>query len=193
MDPSQLPEADGQQFERAAQIMVESRRGRSPEAVLDDYEQVSATGLERLAGMAALEMPVPLGDAGTYPAALLPAAFAFDHYTHIRADLFSPRGPLRGEPPPSDELRTGSVLDWIEAALPQQNAEAVAAATLAIEVTGPGGRSITFGSGPVKATVTSDAPAFVRWVTRRADWADLDMQVAGDDKVLAVARMLKVF
>lgn len=85
------------------------------------------------------------------------------------------------------------LLDWIEAALPQQNAEAVAAATLAIEVTGPGGRSITFGSGLVKATVTSDAPAFVRWVTRRADWADLDMQVAGDDKVLAVARMLKVF
>lgn len=47
--------------------MVKSRRGRSPEAVLDDYEQVSATGLERLAGTATLEMPVPLGDAGHLP------------------------------------------------------------------------------------------------------------------------------
>lgn len=45
--------------------------------MLDDYEQVSATGLERLTGMATLEIPVPLGDAGTYPAAILPAA-AFD-------------------------------------------------------------------------------------------------------------------
>ena len=143
--------------------------------------------------MAALEVPVPLGDAGTYPAAVLPTAYAFDHYTHIRADLFPPRGPLDGEPPPSDELRTGSALDWIEAALPQQNAQAAAQATLEIQVTGAGGRSITFGSGPVKATVTSDAPAFVRWVTQRASWADLGVRAAGDEQALAAARALKVF
>jgi uncharacterized protein (TIGR03083 family) len=193
VDLSQLPDITGQPFERAQEILVESRRGLLPEAVLDDYEQVSSTGLERLAGMAALEMPVPLGDAGTYPAAVLPAAYAFDHYTHIRADLFAPRGPLDGEPPPSDELRTGSALDWIEAALPQQNAEAAAQAALEIQITGVGGRSITFGSGPVKATVTSDAPAFVRWVTQRASWEDLGVRAAGDERALAAARALKVF
>jgi len=193
VDLSQLPDITGQPFEHAQDILVESRRGLSPEAVLDDYEQVSSTGLERLAGMAALEVPVPMGDAGTYPAAILPTAYAFDHYTHIRADLFPPRGPLDGEPPPSDELRTGSALDWIEAALPQQNAQAAAQATLEIQVTGTGGRSITFGSGPVKATVTSDAPAFVRWVTQRASWADLGVRAAGDEQALAAARALKVF
>lgn len=193
VDPTQLPDATGQPFERAAEILVESRRDWSPEAVLDDYEQVSRTGLERLAGMAALDMPVPLADAGTYPAAVIPAAYAFDHYTHIRADLFPPRGPLDGSLPPSDELRAGSALDWIEAALPQQNAGAATQAVIEIEVTGPGGRSIIFGSGSAKARVTCDAPAFVRWVTRRASWADLEVQVAGDEQGLAVARELKVF
>jgi uncharacterized protein (TIGR03083 family) len=193
VDLSQLPDITGLPFESAQEILVESRRGLAPEAVLDDYEQVSSTGLERLAGMAALEVPVPMGDAGTYPAAVLPTAYAFDHYTHIRADLFRPRGPLDGVPPPSDELRIGSALDWIEAALPQQNAKAAAEATLEIQVTGAGGRSITFGSGPVKATVTSDAPAFVRWVTQRASWADLGVRAAGDEQALAVARALKVF
>jgi uncharacterized protein (TIGR03083 family) len=193
VDLSQLPDITGLPFESAQEILVESRRGLAPEAVLDDYEQVSSTGLERLAGMAALEVPVPMGDAGTYPAAVLPTAYAFDHYTHIRADLFRPRGPLDGVPPPSDELRTGSALDWIEAALPQQNAKAAAEAMLEIQVTGAGGRSITFGSGPVKATVTSDAPSFVRWVTQRASWADLGVRAAGDEQALAVARALKVF
>jgi hypothetical protein len=65
--------------------------------------------------------------------------------------------------------------------------------TLEIQVTDTGGRSITFGSGPAKATVTSDAPAFVRWVTQRATWADLDVQAAGDEQALAVARSLKVY
>jgi uncharacterized protein (TIGR03083 family) len=192
VDPSQLPDATGQSLERAMETLVESRRGLSPEALLDDYEQVSRTGLERLAGLAGLDMLVPLADAGTYPAAVLPAAYAFDHYTHIRADLFPPRGPLDGEPPPSDELRTGSALDWIEAALPQQNAQAAAQATLEIQVTGVGGRSIAFGSGPVKATVISDAPAFVRWVTQRGSWADLGVRAAGDQQALATARALKV-
>ena len=76
--------------------------------------------------------------------------------------------------------------------LPQQNAQAAAQATLEIQVTGAGGRSITFGAGPVKATVTSDAPAFVRWVTQRGSWAGLGVRAAGDQQALAAARALKV-
>jgi uncharacterized protein (TIGR03083 family) len=193
VDLSQLPDITGQPFEHGAEVWVQSRRGLRPRDVLADYEQVSSTGLDRLAGFAGLDMQVPLADAGTYPAALVPAAYGFDHYTHIRADLFAPRGPLDGEPPPSDELRTGAALDWIEAALPQQNTAAEARATLELDVTGPGGRVITFGSGPAKATVTSDGPAFVRWVTQRASWPDVGAQAAGDEAALAVARKLRVF
>lgn len=193
VDLSRLPDITGQSFERGQETWVESRRGLSPEAVLADYEQVSTDALDRLAGLAGLDLQVPLGEAGTYPAAVLPSAYGFDHYTHIRADLFAPRGPLDGEPPPSDELRIACALDWIEAALPQQNKAAAEQATLEIRVTGVGGREITFGSGPVKAMVTSDAPAFVRWVTQRAGWADLAVQAAGEEQALAVARTLRVF
>jgi len=193
VDLSQLPDITGQPFEQGQEVWVQSRRDLSPKAVLDDYEQVSSTGLDRLAGLAGLDLQVPLGDAGTYPAALFPAAYSFDHYTHIRADLFGPRGPLDGEPPPSDELRMGAALDWIEAALPQQNTAAEPQATLEIEVTGPGGRVIAFGSGPAKATVTSDGPAFVRWVTQRASWPDVGVEAAGDEAALAVARRLRVY
>jgi uncharacterized protein (TIGR03083 family) len=193
VDLSQLPDITGQPFEQGQELWVESMRHHSPEAVLADYEQVSSTGLDRLAGLAGLDLQVPLGDAGTYPAALFAAAYSFDHYTHIRADLFAPRGPLDGEAPPSDGLRTGAALDWIEAALPQQNAAAEAQATLELEVTGPGGRMITFGSGPAKATVTSDGPAFARWVTQRASWPDVGVRAAGDEAALAVARKLRVY
>jgi len=193
VDLSQLPDITGQPFEQGQEVWVQSMRDLSPKAVLDDYEQVSSTGLDRLAGLAGLDLQVPLGDAGTYPAALFPAAYSFDHYTHIRADLFGPRGPLAGEPPPSDELRMGAALDWIEAALPQQNTAAEPQATLEIEVTGPGGRVIAFGSGPAKATVTSDGPAFVRWVTQRASWPDVGVEAAGDEAALAVARRLRVY
>jgi uncharacterized protein (TIGR03083 family) len=193
VDLSQLPDITGQPFEQGQEVWVQSMRDLSPKAVLDDYEQVSSTGLDRLAGLAGLDLQLPLGDAGTYPAALVPAAYSFDHYTHIRADLFGPRGPLDGEPPPSDELRIGAALDWIEAALPQQNTAAEPRATLEIEVTGPGGRVIAFGSGPAKATVTSDGPAFVRWVTQRASWPDVGVAAAGDEAALDVARKLRVF
>jgi hypothetical protein len=138
-------------------------------------------------------MEVPLGDLGTYPAALLPAAYSFDHYAHIRADVFGPRGPLRGTPPPSDRDRVVPVLDWIEAALPQQNQAAAQACSIQLEVTGAGARSISFGSGQPAATVRSDAPSFVRWVTQRGNWAELGVQATGDASALAAARTLKVF
>ena len=124
---------------------------------------------------------------------VLPSAFSFDHYTHIRFDLFGPRGPLAGLPPPSDELRLGPALDWIAAALPQQNLAAAETAAFELQITGTGNRIITFGSGQVMATITSDAPSFVRWVTQRGTWEQLGVQAAGDEPALSAARKLKVF
>jgi hypothetical protein len=102
-------------------------------------------------------------------------------------------GPLASPAPPSDELRLGPTLDWIEAALPQQNPEAVTAATLELRIHGTGPRVIRFGSGPAQATISSDAPSFVRWITQRGSWDELGVQAAGDQAALAVARGLKVF
>ena len=171
---------------------MRSRRDLDAARVIADYEAVSEQAAARLAGLAAMDMRMPLGGLGTYPASVLPTAFVFDHYTHIRADLFRPRGPLPGPPPPSDELRLVPTLDWIEAALPQQNPDAVSAATLELRITGIGARTINLGTGPPRATVTSDGLSFVLWITQRASWADLSVKTDGDAPALCVASMLKV-
>jgi uncharacterized protein (TIGR03083 family) len=193
VDPSRLPDTTGLPTEAAQEAIVRARRHLDAAVVLADYREVSELALQRLAQLAELDILVPLGDLGTYPARDLPAAFAFDHYTHIRADLFSPRGPLAGPPPPSDELRLEPTLDWIEAALPQQNPEAARAGLYELQVTGRAPRIITFGSGQAMASVRSDGDAFVRWVTQRGSWEELGVQAVGDEPALSAARKLKVF
>ena len=194
VDGAHLPDTSGVPTERAQEIGVEARRNLAAAEVLADYEKVSEVGITRLAELAALDVEMPLGeDFGTYSTRLAPCAYVFDHYTHIRADLFAPRGPLAGDPPPSDELRVAPTLDWIDAALPQQNRSAAGQCTLELQVTGTGARLIKFGSGPAAGTISSDAPALVRWITQRSSWADLGVQASGDEQALAVARTLKVF
>ena len=195
IDPSSLPDTSGLGTEQAQEVYVASRRSWSAARVLADYEWVSLPAFEALEGLAGLDLEVPLGDLGTYPAALLPAAYAFDHYTHIRADLFPPRGPLPGPPPPSDELRLVPALDWIEAALPQQNAPVLAALSgpVRISVTGPGARTIQVGRGEPVAEVSSDAPSLVRWITQRGDWEQLGVKPCGDQRELGLVAQLKVF
>jgi uncharacterized protein (TIGR03083 family) len=192
-DPTKLPPSDGVPTEKAQEAAVQARRAASGAAALADYSEAAEPALARLAQLETLDLELPLGDLGTYPAALLPTAYSFDHYTHIRADLFGPRGPLRGTPPPSDPERIAPVLDWIEAALPQQNQAAAQTCSLRLEVTGAGARSISFGSGQPAATVRSDAPSLVRWVTQRGNWTELGVEATGDAVALAAARTLKVF
>ena len=195
IDPASLPDATGLETERAQEMYVESRRSWTPARVLADYEWVSLPAFEALTGLATQDFEVPLGDLGTYPAALVPNAMSFDHYTHIRADLFAPRGPLAGPPPPSDELRLVPALDWVEAALPQQNAGRIAALDggVRISVTGPAARTLRLGPGDPVAEISSDAPAFIRWVTQRGSWAELGVRAHGDERQLRVAAGLKVF
>jgi uncharacterized protein (TIGR03083 family) len=193
VDPSRVPDTTELATERAMDVLVESRRAWDAARVLADYQEVSTVALGRLADVAALDLEVPLGDAGTYPASMLPSAWSFDHYTHIRADLFGPRGPLAGPAPPSDELRIAPALDWIEAALPQQNAAAVMAGSFELQILGTGARTIKFGSGHAIATISSDAPSFVRWITQRGTWAELGVRAAGDEEALSAASKLKVF
>ncbi|WP_175401549.1 maleylpyruvate isomerase family mycothiol-dependent enzyme [Mycobacterium malmoense] len=195
VDPSHLPDPGGLPAERAADLYVESRRGMTSREITDDYESVSSQGLEVLAAAAGQDFEVPLGDVGTYPASEIPAAFAFEHYVHIRYDLLQPHGPLRAEPPASDALRLEPTVDWIEAALPQQNANLLRRldATVRIRLTGGCDRTLSIGTGDVTARITSDADAFVRWVTQRGSWESLGVQAEGDRSNLEIARQLSVF
>jgi uncharacterized protein (TIGR03083 family) len=195
VDGSVGPDTAGLDVEEAAARTVESRRAMAPAEVLEDYEDVSLKALEALPMVASLDMDIPFSDFESYPASLVPLAFCFDHYTHIRFDLVTPRGSVDASPPPSDELRLGPTLDWIQAALPVQNPAALAALPGRVDlvVRGPGGRTLSAGAGDPVATVESDGPSFVRWVTQRGEWEDLGVKAEGSTAALEVARSLKVY
>jgi uncharacterized protein (TIGR03083 family) len=195
VDPAHLPDPAGLPAERAADVYVESRRSMTPGQVLADYETVSAKGLELLTAVQGQDVDVPLGDVGTYPASVVPSAFAFEHYVHIRFDLFPPAGPLTGEPPASDELRLAPTLDWIEAALPQQNSKLLDGMDEAVEIrlTGVSARTLRIGGTDLAAHITCDSTAFVHWVTQRGTWESLGVDGKGDASALEVARQLHVF
>jgi uncharacterized protein (TIGR03083 family) len=195
VDPSNAPDTRGVPTEQAQELNVESRRAWAYDAVLAEYTHVSERALAALAGLEHADVELALGDLGRYPASVLPNAFTFDHYTHLRADLFAPGGPLVGPLPPSDELRLVATLDWIEAALPQQNAGIWAELPGSVElvVTGTAARTIVAGEGQVVARVESSADALVRWATQRGRWDDLGVKATGDAAALQAARRLKVF
>lgn len=195
VDASSLPSVEGLPTEQAQDTYVESRRSWSADRVAQDYESVSSQALVALKGLQDQTFDVPLGDVGTYPASFVANAFAFDHYTHIRADMFAPRGPLTGRAPASDELRMVPVIDWIEAALPQQNPELLAALDRSVEIrlTGPGARTITLGRGGRAAQIRSDTAAFVPWITQRSSWEAAGATAEGDLSVLGPVRQLRVF
>lgn len=199
VDPSVLPDPAGRDTEDAQELYVSSRRDWSPDRVLDDYRDVSSKALDTLAGLAGQAFEVPLGDLGTYPASMIPSAYAFDHFTHIRADLFEPRGPLGSRQglasPAVDETRMAATLDWIEVALPQQNADPVGKLPGRVElvVEGPAPRTISAGDGEVCARVLSQAFPFVRWITQRGTWDELGVEASGSQPALEMVRRLKVF
>ena len=196
VDPTKLPDPGGMPAERAADLYVESRRSMTPEEVVADYESVSSKGLELLAAVEGQDVEIPLGDVGTYPASVVPAAFAFEIFVHVRSDLFKPNGPLEGEPPPCDELRLAPTLDWIEASLPQQNASLIKGIERTVEINlgGLWARKLRIGDGTdVAAEITSDSLAFVWWVTQRGTWDDLGVKADGDPPTLECVRKFKVF
>jgi uncharacterized protein (TIGR03083 family) len=197
VDPSQLPDATGVPTDAAQERFVSARRSMSADELVADYAAVSEKAIDVLTTLVGQEFELELGDLGTYPASAIPAAFAFDHYTHIRADLFAPRGSLAGPPPVSDALRLAPAMEWIEVALPQQNRQALAGLSggqVEIVVTGPAPAVLRAGpEGPVLASVQSDGDACVRWITQRATWESVGASAGGDADALAVLRSLKIF
>jgi uncharacterized protein (TIGR03083 family) len=196
VDPSQLADPGGLPAERAADLYVDARRSMTPKEVVADYESVSARGLELLALVEDQDVEIPIGDVGTYPASVVPTAFAFEAFIHLRYDLFPPDGPLTGEPPECDQLRLAPTLDWIEAALPQQNSHLLNGLQDGVEISLDGlcARTVRIGGDPESAArIRSDSQAFVRWITQRGSWEDLGVQAQGDSAVLDIARQLRVF
>jgi uncharacterized protein (TIGR03083 family) len=195
VDRSVLPDVTELATEEAQDRCVAARRSWSAAQVREDYETISATAIDALVGFETLDMVLPLGDLGTYPASVLPNAYAFDHYTHIRADLFSPRGPLTSRPPASDAVRLEPTVEWIAVAAAQQNDAVISSldGAVAVDVSGPAARRITIGEGDVVATVACSAHELVLWATQRATWDELGVTATGRPDAIAAAQKLHVF
>ena len=195
-DRTKLPDIGDLPTEQAQDAYVDQRRSMTAQEVLADYESVSSAAIPILGSLIGQTFEVPLGDLGTYRAGTLPTAYSFDHYVHLRMDLFAPRGPLTADPPASDELRLIPALDWVQAALPQQSQAALSELPGSIEfvITGPAARTISAGDGDPLGQVTLDAPAFIRSITGRADWTAAAIEPAsGATLTAALLSRLKVF
>jgi uncharacterized protein (TIGR03083 family) len=181
VDPGTLPPPDPSGVtERTQDRWVEALRHVPVEEVVADYRKLGEQAIEALAGLQALDSPMDLGDLGTHPLHLIANAFSFDHYTHIRADLLAPGGPLDRPVPPAGEKHLAAAADWIVAGIPQMTPAAVTR-PIELVVTGPGARTARFGpDGDPVATVTSTVPDLVLWSTRRRSWRDLDVAIDGD-------------
>jgi uncharacterized protein (TIGR03083 family) len=180
-DPAALPPGDPEgRGERTQDIWVAAVRRQPVEQVLADYRRLGEQTLAGLAGLQGSDTPISLGDLGAHPLHLIANAYAFDHYTHIRADLLAPEGPLDHPAPPADAAHLGAVADWIVAGIPQMSPAAVTR-PLDLVLTGPGARTVHLGPDePPAATVASSIPDLVRWSTGRRSWKELDVEITGD-------------
>lgn len=196
--------------------LVAERRDWSSSQVMADYEEISARGVEALAGLQApgiAETAVTIDNLGTHPLHLIANALAFDHFCHLRNDILRPYGPIERPVPPHDELRLGATLDWMLAGLPQMAPDATRVAVdrpFALRLEGPAGGVWTIGpagddglvevkeergdNGAAAAEVRSSTSDFVLWATRRRPWQELDVKVAGDKEYAArVLNAIHVF
>jgi uncharacterized protein (TIGR03083 family) len=202
VDPSKLPPSDDPDVERDMDVAVETRKDWTPTQVLDEYASVSAQALDAMAGLQNEPLAstiIPMKNLGSHPMHLVPNAFAFDHYTHLRVDILEPTGPIDRPELPRDELRLEPTIDWMLAGLPQMCADAlakVATAPVRLELSGPGAKSLTIGGDDgdtPAATIRSSTHDFVVWGTQRRSWRDLDVTLEGDtDLAAAVADNINI-
>ena len=114
--------------------------------------------MRRILGRRLDRVKIPLGELGRYPMGIFPAAFTFDHHTHLRHDV---AGALGKTPPPIDAARMAVAMEWMIAGIPQMCREAMRTIERPVDLTlnGPGGG--TWGLSPSPAGLLQrDCPPF---------------------------------
>lgn len=200
-DEGPMPE----ERERQHDVLVNRRRSRTTDQVLEEYRTYSARLVEVQDGLQKEPMAstdVPVAGLGTYPMHAIANALVFDYYCHLHHDLLAPGGPLKRPVPERTDAMLRAAVEWMLLGLPQMQGDELAgavAAPLVIELTGPGGGAWTVtrpdAHAPLVITagtsgdivVRSDPHSFVGWGTKRRDWRP-DCTVVGDKD--AAARFL---
>jgi hypothetical protein len=182
-----VPSTDEPDVEQDMELAVATRKDWSAADVLADYESLSAQALDVMASLQDEPLAstlIPMKNLGSHPMHLVPNAFAFDHYCHLRVDILKPTGPIDRPALPRDELRLTPTIEWMLAGLPQMCEEALAkvvTAPVSIELTGPGASTLRLGGdGDTAATIRSSTHDFVVWGTQRRPWRELDVTIEGD-------------
>jgi uncharacterized protein (TIGR03083 family) len=181
------------EIERTNDHFVDKRRDWEPSRVLAEFETWSrrlGTVYGLLARTPVAKLPMPLGELGRFPAAvLLGGAFVFDQHTHLHHDI----APALNKPaPPTDALRTEVMLEWMFAVLNNQIRRARpdwVGKTISIELRGAGGGTWRIGpDGTVTAKATAGSVTqisgsveeFPAWGTGRVSWRERDVKITGD-------------
>lgn len=191
--PAALKIIRSDDVEQTNDRMVEVRRERTPEQVLGEYRRWSSVFGAAIPAMVRKPLQgfrLPLAELGRFPIRVLPSALVFDHHTHLVYDMAPALGRTVA---PADDNRMAAVLEWMMAVLSNQLQAATPAwldRPLSITLTGPGGGSwriersgaVVYDAGRAggAAQITAVATEFPEWGTRRADWRERDVDIAGD-------------
>jgi hypothetical protein len=115
----------------------------------------------------------------SHPAGLVPATWAVDRGTHLRVPS-RPGPPWTGHRPRCPSRTARSLPNWPGRWRPSSP--------------GGGARTIQIGPpGEPVARITSDAGAFLLWVSQRATPEEAGAEMSGDAGQLTIARKLRVF
>jgi uncharacterized protein (TIGR03083 family) len=182
-------------LERSSDRDVEKRADRPPEKVLAEYRLWSGRYLNIQPIMKATglnNVKIPLGQLGRYPMGIFPAAFTFDHHTHLRHDV---AGALGKNPPPIDAERMAVAMEWMIAGIPQMCREGMRTIERPVDLIldGPGGGTWGLSPSPTglleihpggapgaDALIIGNTGEFVLWGTTREPWREHEVKVDGD-------------
>lgn len=191
--PAMIKILRSRQIERTNDEFVDERRAWTPSQTLAEYERWSGLGLAvlgRVARTPVARLRIPVGGLGRFPVGQVVGAQVFDTHIHLRHDIAPV---LRRPAPATDDNRMAIVIDWMMAVLtnrlrsdwPDWRDRAVT-----LTLTGLGGGIWLFapdgalyggGDSAAAAEITGAADQFPEWGTKRFDWRDRDVAIAGDE------------
>lgn len=153
VDPSPAPEEPiNLPAERMMDLLVEPCKDWTDKQILDEYLALCDQALAVSASMQDEPLAstvIPLSDLGSYPMNQLADAYAFDHYRHLRIDLFALEGPVERRPPDSDATRLGPAIRWIMTGMPQMQVDLGQSLSTPIVLTLAGARDGSWTISPV--------------------------------------------
>lgn len=181
-------------IEHTNEILLGPWRGQSPQQLLDGFARWSnafITAARTTVAWPLRNIPIRVGNLGTYPTRRLASMLVFDWSTHLAHDI----APAVGKPtPPIDPNSLTATIEWILAGIEQMNRDTMGwldeSITLTLTGTVDGtwlitprpDRSrldVTAAGNTTHLTtgITARSGELAGWATRRVDWRACDVTI----------------